>query len=254
MQRPRPHLHQTLVFSRLSREMSFNDDQSGLETIPMNEPPFFRPSSIASRNYGQDSSLQTTRLPSHGEDDVSIPLLVSVRHGAQSGQTIASTLSVDTAKTASPTHVTNAQRLSPTISLADNSLAQAYSESVPSRRPDSAMATAHGSPTPGSPRTPGGTDARFPRAHRKHPFSKRSEPPQWRALALHVAACALSAPLLLLFVHAARGRTLFWARALVGAGCTVLGCVLGTSLVRMAGRIMEAAGPSYFGFLYMGSV
>ena len=215
----------------------------------MNEPSFSSPLATPNKSFGLDSPFQTTHQSRYGEDDVTIPLLTPVRRGMQSGRSMASTstLSMDAAKPDSPKTITNAHLSSLLASPADESQAQAYTESTTWRRPNSMMATAHGSPTPISPRTPGATDPRFPRARREHPFAKGSEPPQWRALTLHVAACALSEPLLLLFVRAARGRTLFWARALVGAGCISLGGILGASLVRMAVWILEAAGSSTFG-------
>ena len=85
------------------------------------------------------------------------------------------------------------------------------------------------------------TFGRFPKPPAQHPFAKNFEVPQWRKLALHTGLCALSYPFLLIFVIAGRGQTLFWSRLFVGAGCGILGVMLGLSLVHLARGVLEAA-------------
>lgn len=83
---------------------------------------------------------------------------------------------------------------------------------------------------------------RFPRTRAQHPFAKNFEAPQWRLLILHFGVCALAYPFLLLFVVAAREKSLFRARLYVGTGCGLLGATMGVSLVRLARRILESSG------------
>ncbi|KAF8164850.1 hypothetical protein B0H34DRAFT_648623 [Crassisporium funariophilum] len=85
-------------------------------------------------------------------------------------------------------------------------------------------------------------DAVYPRKKPKeHPFAAGFERPQWRLFAIHVALCALSYPFLLIFVIVAKGKSLFWTRLFVGAGCGLLGVMLGLSLLRLARGMIEAA-------------
>jgi hypothetical protein len=60
-------------------------------------------------------------------------------------------------------------------------------------------------------------------------------------LAIHTGLCALSYPFLLIFVIMSRGQNLFWSRLFVGAGCGMLGAILGLSLMQLARGILEAA-------------
>jgi len=85
------------------------------------------------------------------------------------------------------------------------------------------------------------TLGRFPKPPAQHPFAKNFEVPQWRKLAIHTGLCALSYPFLLIFVIMGRGRTLFLSRLFVGAGCGILGVMLGLSLVHLARGVLEAA-------------
>ena len=85
------------------------------------------------------------------------------------------------------------------------------------------------------------TFGRFPKPPARHPFAKNFEVPQWRNLAIHTGLCALSYPFLLIFVIMGQGQNLFWSRLFVGAGCGVLGVVLGLSLLRLARGVLEAA-------------
>ena len=103
------------------------------------------------------------------------------------------------------------------------------------------------SPSPNSSKyfdtTPSSTStlARFPKPPARHPFAENFEVPQWKKLAIHIGLCALSYPFLLIFVIAGRGQTLFWSRLFVGAGCGILGVMLGLSLMNLARGILEAA-------------
>ncbi|KDR74467.1 hypothetical protein GALMADRAFT_71149 [Galerina marginata CBS 339.88] len=82
---------------------------------------------------------------------------------------------------------------------------------------------------------------RFHRPMERHPFAEGYEVPQWRQLILHIGLCALAYPILLVFVIASTGKSLFWARFSVGAGCGLLGFMLGLSLLNLARGILEAA-------------
>jgi hypothetical protein len=85
------------------------------------------------------------------------------------------------------------------------------------------------------------TFGRFLKPPARHPFAKNFEVPQWRKLAIHTGLCALSYPFLLIFVIMGRGQTLFWSRLFVGAGCGILGVLLGLSLMNLARGVLEAA-------------
>ncbi|KAF9448060.1 hypothetical protein P691DRAFT_730398 [Macrolepiota fuliginosa MF-IS2] len=80
----------------------------------------------------------------------------------------------------------------------------------------------------------------LPKPRKQHPFSRHYEVPQWKLLTVHVLLCLLAYPFLLLFVRVARGRTLFQTRVAVGAGCGVVGFLLGLSLIGLARRHLEA--------------
>ncbi|KAF9448455.1 hypothetical protein P691DRAFT_775370 [Macrolepiota fuliginosa MF-IS2] len=80
----------------------------------------------------------------------------------------------------------------------------------------------------------------LPKPRKQHPFSRHYEVPQWKLLAVHVLLCLLAYPFLLLFVIIGRDRTLFWTRLTVGAGCGVMGFLLGLSLIGLARRHLEA--------------
>jgi hypothetical protein len=85
------------------------------------------------------------------------------------------------------------------------------------------------------------TLGRFPKPQARHPFAKNFEVPQWRKLAMHTGLCVLSYPFLLIFVIMGQGQNLFWSRLLVGAGCGIVGVMLGLSLVQLARGVLEAA-------------
>ncbi|KAF9004740.1 hypothetical protein BDQ17DRAFT_1354599 [Cyathus striatus] len=58
---------------------------------------------------------------------------------------------------------------------------------------------------------------------------------------IHVVLCLIAYPILQIFVVIARNKSLFWSRLFVGAGCGLLGFVLGVSLLQLGRNILEAA-------------
>ncbi|KAJ7241979.1 hypothetical protein C8J57DRAFT_1367999 [Mycena rebaudengoi] len=80
-----------------------------------------------------------------------------------------------------------------------------------------------------------------PRSPREHPFAGGFEVPEWKVILFHVAFCAISYPVLLVFVLVADNMTLFWSRLLVGMGCGAVGVALGIMLARLGQRFLEAA-------------
>ncbi|KAF8990223.1 hypothetical protein BDQ17DRAFT_1372225 [Cyathus striatus] len=81
----------------------------------------------------------------------------------------------------------------------------------------------------------------LPKPSKKHPFSSSFEAPNWRQLLIHVVLCLIAYPILQIFVVIARNKSLFWSRLFVGAGCGLLGFVLGVSLLQLGRNILEAA-------------
>lgn len=79
---------------------------------------------------------------------------------------------------------------------------------------------------------------------RKQRFLRHYEVPKWSSLIIHAFLCLLSFPILLAFVKIAEGRTLFWARAIVGIGSGITGLLLGRSLLLLSVRHLEATGES----------
>lgn len=68
------------------------------------------------------------------------------------------------------------------------------------------------------------------------------EEPQWKNLIVHSLLCILTYPVLFVSVVLASGRSLFWARFIVGAGCGITGALLGMSLGQLVRPHLEAAG------------
>ncbi|KAF8599925.1 hypothetical protein BDV93DRAFT_525763 [Ceratobasidium sp. AG-I] len=66
------------------------------------------------------------------------------------------------------------------------------------------------------------------------------EPVPVKPLVIHTFLCAGSFPVVFLFCSAASGLSLFWARAIVGAVCGVVGLALGYNLINLSRRGMEA--------------
>jgi len=141
------------------------------------------------------------------------------------------------------------QGLSPGYLKGKGSRSNAAQCSPETPSPDSSTSFLRKPSTPYSPDYRGKTGTRFPRTSAystasRHPFGERFklfEVPQWRKLAMHIGLCGLAYPFLLIFVLAARGKNLFWARLFTGAGCGMLGLLLGISLLKLARGIIEAA-------------
>ncbi|TFK43069.1 hypothetical protein BDQ12DRAFT_596142 [Crucibulum laeve] len=80
----------------------------------------------------------------------------------------------------------------------------------------------------------------LPKPPRKHPFAKDFEAPNWKLVLMHILLCLIAYPISQIFMVFARGKTLFWTRLLVGAGCGFIGFILGLSLLRLGRSIFEA--------------
>ncbi|KAF8883434.1 hypothetical protein BD779DRAFT_1443935 [Infundibulicybe gibba] len=76
---------------------------------------------------------------------------------------------------------------------------------------------------------------------KKHPFARTFEPPNWRLLITHTVLCLLAYPVLLVFIIIAGGKTLFWTRFLVSAGCGLVGFFLGFNLLQLGKGFLEAS-------------
>jgi hypothetical protein len=71
--------------------------------------------------------------------------------------------------------------------------------------------------------------------------SKRFERPNYLRIFLHAAFCCIAYPVLFAGTIAAKDRSLFWARVIVGLWCGAVGIVIGWSLVAFATKYTEAA-------------
>ena len=58
---------------------------------------------------------------------------------------------------------------------------------------------------------------------------------------IHVLMCVIAYPLLTITAVMAKGKTLFWARFIVGVGCGIVGFGLGWSLKALGKAFLEAA-------------
>ncbi|PPR03325.1 hypothetical protein CVT24_012601 [Panaeolus cyanescens] len=74
-----------------------------------------------------------------------------------------------------------------------------------------------------------------------HPFPERYETPPLYLLLLHTFFCAITYPALYFTALIATGRSLFWARVLVGAGCGIVGFSLGITILELAQAQLEAS-------------
>jgi hypothetical protein len=72
-------------------------------------------------------------------------------------------------------------------------------------------------------------------------WSRHFEPPEWRPLAVHTALCLIAYPVVSLLLPLARG-SIFWVRAYVSLGCSVVGLSIGFSLLALVRKWIEAAG------------
>ncbi|KAF8954430.1 hypothetical protein BDZ97DRAFT_1865139 [Flammula alnicola] len=224
--------------SRLSQEVTFDDPDSETE-LPQISRQIPAPKSDPSFDYkhahGNAEDVDMPLLPSNFPQTVRFPL----------------TENVDADSRSSASRSWNGQRKRQPeytySSIVDDPFLEGHEAHL--RQPNSWSAGAHCSITPPSSskfiKTPPSTgyalDSRFPRTPKPHPFAKSFEAPQWRKLAIHILLCALAYPFLLVFVVTSRGKSLFWARLFVGAGCGLLGFMMGSSLLRLARGILEAA-------------
>ncbi|KAF9033113.1 hypothetical protein BJ165DRAFT_758466 [Panaeolus papilionaceus] len=76
---------------------------------------------------------------------------------------------------------------------------------------------------------------------KRHPFSDRFESPPFYLLMLHFFFCLMTYPVLFIAAMAATRRTLFWARVIVGMGCSIMGFSLSFTLVGLTQALIEAA-------------
>lgn len=74
--------------------------------------------------------------------------------------------------------------------------------------------------------------------------SKRLERPNHLRIFIHAILCCAAYPVLYAGAIAAKDRSLFWARVIVGLWCAGVGVVIGWSLVGFAAKYMEAASKS----------
>lgn len=244
--------------SRLSHEIIFEDPEAELEpTLPTSQT---RDSFDESPGQRSRVSYNLAKIPSNhspsspeprtpsGKPDENVPLLPldlgstqnvlrpSVEWNAHRSQNVGAS-SLSTIETPSPRNEYRDVFFSPEV----DSQKRAHR----SRLSDVAHCAVTPSSSPASSkRSPATSISRFPRKRRRHPFARTFEVPQWRLLLLHIGACALVYPVLVVFVIASDGKTLFWARTIIGAGCGVIGGLLGYSLLKLATMILEASSTS----------
>jgi hypothetical protein len=239
--------------SRLSQEVIVDDVDSEMYSIQIDEET---PLQHNSATIHSPTPIFDYKQPyANTYDDIDTPLLAlnAPYIVALPSHTTASNILIGSAPR-SRSEIPRGPLGPQSASINSNSLPQPGAGAA-ARRPNSTAAIAHHSMdlSPAAAKifkapllTPAGTDSRFPRSRTEHPFAKGYEPPQWRRLAAHLTLCALGYPFLLLFVSASKGKSLFWARLLVGVGCGLLGGMLGWNLVKMARRILEAASTALF--------
>lgn len=80
--------------------------------------------------------------------------------------------------------------------------------------------------------------------HIPHPFPEIFEAPPLLLLLLHLFFCAITYPALYFTCLVATGRSLFWARVLVGAGCGIMGFSLSITILELAQALLEASSKS----------
>lgn len=72
-------------------------------------------------------------------------------------------------------------------------------------------------------------------------WTKRFERPNYFHIIVHAACCCVAYPVIYAGTVAAKNRSLFWARVIVGLWCGGIGVVIGWSLVAFATKYAEAA-------------
>jgi len=71
--------------------------------------------------------------------------------------------------------------------------------------------------------------------------TKRFERPNYYHIFAHVVCCCVAYPIIYAGTVAAKDRSLFWARVIVGLWCAGIGAVIGWNLVAFATKYAEAA-------------
>lgn len=71
--------------------------------------------------------------------------------------------------------------------------------------------------------------------------TRRFERPDYFHILVHATCCCVAYPILYAGTAAAKDRSLFWARVIVGLWCAGVGVVIGWSLVAFATKYAEAA-------------
>jgi len=71
--------------------------------------------------------------------------------------------------------------------------------------------------------------------------SKRFERPNYLHIFAHAVFCCIAYPIVYVGAVAAKDKSLFWARVIVGSWCAGVGVVIGWSLVAFATKYTEAA-------------
>ena len=78
--------------------------------------------------------------------------------------------------------------------------------------------------------------------------TKRFERPDYFHILAHVACCCAAYPIVYLGAIAAKDKSLFWARVIIGLWCSGIGVVIGWSLVAFATKYAEAASEHFSHF------
>lgn len=71
--------------------------------------------------------------------------------------------------------------------------------------------------------------------------TKRFERPDYLHILAHAIFCCIAYPIIYVGTVATKGKSLFWARVIVGLWCAGIGVVIGWSLVAFATKYAEAA-------------
>ena len=71
--------------------------------------------------------------------------------------------------------------------------------------------------------------------------TKRFERPNYYHVFAHVVCCCVAYPIIYAGTVVAKGKSLFWARVIIGLWCAGIGAVIGWNLVAFATKYAEAA-------------
>ena len=80
--------------------------------------------------------------------------------------------------------------------------------------------------------------------------TKRFERPNYQHILAHAICCCFAYPIIYAGTVAAKDKSLFWARVIVGLWCAGVGVVIGWSLVAFATKFTEAASEHFLTFLF----